>query len=53
MPVTFVYKHVDEVTRTTVEYGTQVVEEKNTISDDHLSSVVSRMNNINIESDSH
>ena len=53
MPVTCVYKHVNEVTRTTVEDVTQVVEEDNIISDDQLSSVVSRMNNINNESDSH
>ena len=46
-----VYKHVDEVTRTTVEDVTQVMEEDNIISDDQLSTVedVTQV----VESDSH
>ena len=47
------YKHIDEVTRTTVEDVIEVVKENNDINDVHLSSVVSRMNNINNESESH
>ena len=39
MPVTCVYKHVDEVTRTTFEDVTQVMEEDNIITDDQLSTV--------------
>ena len=40
MPVTCVYKHVDEVTRRTVEHVTEVVHSDDNInSDDQLSSV--------------
>jgi len=40
MPVTCLYKHVDEVTRRTVEDVTEVVDsDDNIISDDQLSSV--------------
>ena len=40
MPVTCVYKHIDEVTRRTVEDVTEVVDsDNNIISDDQLSSV--------------